>query len=269
MAQFGLVGHPVSHSMSKIMHEAAYRSLGIKHRYDLFDVSEMELARFMSNADFQGLNITIPHKVSVMAHLDSVEEEAKKIGSVNTIHFKKGRKIGYNTDVYGFMKTAEKAKIKLKDRKVLVLGSGGAGRGIAFKLSIEGANVSLYDTDASRARMLSEDIKEKTGNETITNTNLREGVLWADVLVNATPVGMHPRKDTTPVDKSMLKPQMDVIDIVYNPVKTRLLEDAQSIGCKTAGGVDMLVYQGAKAFQIWFSIEPPVEIMKKAVVSSL
>ncbi|MBU0762057.1 MAG: shikimate dehydrogenase [Candidatus Altiarchaeota archaeon] len=268
MAHFGLIGHPVAHSMSKLMHEAAYSKLGLKHTYSLFDVLEEDLGEFISDADYSGLNVTIPHKVEVIKYLDDVEKEAEIIGSVNTIEFSGGMKIGHNTDVFGFMKCAQNAEIKLKGEKVMVLGAGGAGRAISFKLAMEGSKVAIFDTDKLRASALADDITAKIG-ETATVCGKIEELLYVDVLVNATPVGMHPHTGATPVKKKLLNPGLSIIDIVYNPVETTLIKDARDAGCKVAGGVDMLVYQGAKAFEIWLGIAPPVDVMKKAVLENL
>jgi shikimate dehydrogenase len=270
MTDFGLIGHPVEHSMSKVMHEAAFRKLGLDYTYGLFDVKEDELKLFMDNADFRGLNVTIPLKVAVMDYMDELSKEAKLIGSVNTIEFSKGR-VGHNTDSLGFMKCLNEAEVDVADETFLVLGAGGAGRGIVFKLAMEKARVYSFDIDEGKCSKLAEDVLRKLDVrvESVGVDKIKEIIKNVDVLVNATPVGMHPKIDKSPVPSELLHPAMTVVDIIYNPTETKLLRQAKSRGCRAINGVGMLVHQGVEALRIWLGVEPPVGTMREAVLSNL
>ncbi|MBD3388644.1 MAG: shikimate dehydrogenase [Candidatus Altiarchaeales archaeon] len=271
MSDFGLIGHPVEHSMSKVMHEAAFEEMGLEYVYGLFDVEEAELELFMEHAKFRGLNVTIPLKTAVIEHLDEVSPEADFIGSVNTVEFSGNRKIGHNTDVLGFMKCLEEAEVELEESTFLVLGSGGAGRGIVFKLAMEKHRVYNFDVDEMKCARLAEDVMEKVGVrvEPVKVDGIKDTIKNVDVLVNATPVGMHPKIDRMPVPPDILHPALTVVDIVYNPLETKLLRYARQRCEKAVNGVGMLVHQGAESLRIWLGQGPPVEVMRKAVLERL
>ena len=268
MTEFGLIGHPVSHSMSKIMHEAAYKSLGLEYSYGLYDVEVDELKLFMENAVFKGLNVTIPLKTEVIKYLDELSKEAMVIGAVNTIEFR-NKLIGHNTDVLGFMKLMESSNISVEDKSFLVLGAGGAGRAITFKLAMEGARTYCYDIKSSKTVELAKDVIEKAGVRIEPTQSIEETLKKVDVVINATPIGMHPNIDFTPIPKKFLTPVHTVVDIIYTPKRTRLLMEAEKVGCDTVGGVGMLVHQGAEAFKIWLGQKPPVDEMEEAVNKAL
>lgn len=269
MAKFGLIGHPVSHSMSKVMHEAAFKKLGLSHTYELVDVAPENLDAYMKSVDFDGLNVTIPHKVDVIRSLDSLSEDAKILGAVNTVEFKDWEKIGHNTDVYGFVTLAKEEGISLDKKNVLVLGTGGAGRAIALKLAMQECKVSIYDLDSSRSQKVKDEIWEKIEVEARVAQDIKQAVSEAEVLVNATPCGMHPNVLATPVDPALLHDGLAVIDIIYNPLETELVKKAKDAGLKATGGAGMLVHQGARALEIWLDIEPPTDVMKKALIENL
>ncbi len=269
MARFALVGHPVGHSMSKVMHEAAFNALKLRHTYDVVDVLGENLSDFVLTSDYSGLNVTIPHKVAVIGYLDGLSDEAKILGSANTVEIKDGKRIGHNTDVFGFMECAREAGIEVGGKNVLVAGSGGAGRAIAYKLAMDGSKVMVYDTAMEKAMGLAQDITSKLGIRVDYSSDMKAAMDDAEVFVNATPVGMHPKTDASPVPKALLRPDVSVIDIVYNPIETLLLKDARETGCKTAGGVGMLVHQGAQSLRIWLGIDPPIEVMRQAVTKRL
>ena len=268
MTDFGLIGHPVGHSMSKVMHEAAFTELGLEYTYGLYDVKIDELKLFMDNALFKGLNVTIPLKTAIQNYTNELSEEARVIGSVNTVDFKK-KLIGHNTDVIGFMKMLEENDLDVKDRTYLVLGAGGAGRGITFKLALEGARVYLYDIDKAKSTDLADDVLKKTGIRVEPIPQYEDIMKKIDVLVNATPVGMYPKVDDIPITARLLNKTISVVDIVYNPAETRLLRQARAIGCQTINGVSMLVQQGAESLKIWLDIDPPTDIMEEVVIANL
>ena len=255
--------------MSKIMHEAAFKELGLNHTYGLYDVQEADLKLFMEDADFKGLNITIPLKTAAVQYMDELSKEAVIIGSINTVEFADDKLIGYNTDVLGFMKCLQEADVDVKNKNFLILGAGGAGRGIVFKLAMEHHRVYSYDTDSEKSSKLCKDVLQKVGVKVEQAQDISDIIGNVDILVNATPVGMHPNIEKTPLVSKYLSPAITVVDIVYNPVETRLLRQARERGCDTVSGIGMLVHQGAEALKIWLDVEPPIEVMKKAVLRKL
>jgi shikimate dehydrogenase len=268
MDVFGLIGHPVSHSMSKAMHEAAFKELNLPYTYELFDVTEDKLESFLQNAGFKGLNVTIPLKIAAVKHMDRLTKEALFIGAVNTVEFNGGKMIGHNTDAIGFMQSLKEAGVKVAGKKVLILGAGGAGRGITFKLAQEKANVSILNRDSKKASALSDEILKKVGKKVNVAASI-ESLHEADILVNATSVGMSPNLDESLVPKELLRPNLTVVELVYNPIETRLLREATGMGCKTVDGVGMLVHQGAESQRIWLGVNPPIDAMRKAVLDNL
>ncbi|MCX6695036.1 MAG: shikimate dehydrogenase [Candidatus Altiarchaeota archaeon] len=273
MKKFGLIGHPVGHSMSAVMHAEAFRILDLPHKYELIDVRQEELGEFMKSAgDYSGLNVTIPHKVSVIGYLDELSREAELVGAVNTVKIE-SRKKGYNTDGIGCVRALEEMDVDAKGMKVLVLGAGGAARAILFQLALEGAKLTIANRTRDKGVELASSVKDKTGINVdamaLDEKSLKAAILEADILINATSVGMHPKGEETPVRKSLLNKDLVVMDLVYNPLETRLLKDAREVGCSTIDGVGMLVHQGAESLRILLGVEPPVAAMRKAVVSKL
>ena len=254
--------------MSKVMHEAAFRELGLEYTYSLFDVTEEELGLFLENADFRGLNVTVPLKVAVAKHLKELSNDAAVIGAVNTIEFADCR-IGHNTDGVGFIRSLQEAEVDVDDMTFLVMGAGGAGRSIVFKLAMEKARVYIHNRDAKKALELSKDVMTRLSVRVEPVDDIASVMREVDVLVNATSVGMEPKIDETPVRKKFLNPAITVVDIVYNPQKTRLLLQAEKLGCKTVDGTGMLVHQGAEALRIWLDVDPPIEAMREAVLEEL
>ncbi len=274
MRLFSVIGHPISHSMSPVMHNAAFKHLNLNFRYETVDVLPETLREFMTTVryTYAGLNVTIPHKVSVIDHLDELSKEAELIGAVNTV--KCGEKlVGYNTDGVGCVRALAEAGVNVKDKNILIIGTGGAGRAIAFQLSLEGANLSLSDLRKESAEHLSKDIRSKVGCDVDvveSNANkLAEALKEADVFINSTPVGMSPNVSESIIEAALLPNDIAVMDLVYNPLETKLLRLASERGCKTIGGLGMLVHQGAESLRIWLDIEPPVDIMRKAALEKL
>jgi len=256
------------------MHNAAFKHLNLNFRYETVDVLPETLREFMTTVryTYAGLNVTIPHKVSVIDHLDELSKEAELIGAVNTV--KCGEKlVGYNTDGVGCVRALAEAGVNVKDKNILIIGTGGAGRAIAFQLSLEGANLSLSDLRKESAEHLSKDIRSKVGCDVDvveSNANkLAEALKEADVFINSTPVGMSPNVSESIIEAALLPNDIAVMDLVYNPLETKLLRLASERGCKTIGGLGMLVHQGAESLRIWLDIEPPVDIMRKAALEKL
>jgi len=273
---FGVIGHPITHSLSPIMHEAAFKKLGLPHTYKRFDVPDAWVSDFLEKDVLEkrlsGINVTIPHKQKVMPLLDKLSREAEVIGAVNTITFG-GKTVGYNTDGIGFVRNLEENKVSVKDNTFLVLGTGGAGRAITFQLTLEGGYVTIADKMTDRAGDLRDSVLDKLGVDIpIIECNPKsivEALEGIEVLVNATPVGMHPNVNASVVSAESIPDNTVVADIVYNPLETKLRREAKARGLKTVSGVGMLVHQGAEALRIWLGVEPPIKEMTEAVAGAL
>lgn len=263
---FGVLGDPVSHSLSPVMHNAAFKALGMDAEYHAFRVGKEALRDAIHGAyalGFGGLNLTIPLKEKA---LDFVVPEglAKMIGAVNTIDFKKGI-AGYNTDGIGAKMALVRNGIEVKGKNVLLLGAGGAARAIAFQLAKDGAFVTIANRTQERAVALANDVCRVGKAKAAGIEELKNLVQHSDILINSTSVGMHPETAETLVTSDIMHSRLVVFDIVYNPVNTRLLQEARKAGAMAIDGVKMLVYQGAEAFKIWTGKTPPLNVMEKAV----
>ncbi|MFC2071895.1 shikimate dehydrogenase [Chloroflexota bacterium] len=274
----GLIGDPVEHSMSPVMHNAAFRELGIDFLYVPFRVKAEELGKAiegMRALNIKGLNVTIPHKVNVIGFLDELDPLAEKIGAVNTIVNDDGALKGYNTDASGFLQALLKRGVEPAEKNVVLLGAGGAARAVSFILAERGARLVILnrpeelDWAKELAGGISQTFSQEVAALELNRDNLIGALGKADILVNATSVGMSPNTDETPVTADLLKPGLVVFDIVYNPIKTRLLREAETAGAKTISGLDMLIWQGALAFEKWTGQKAPVELMQKEAIKAL
>ncbi len=274
----GIIGDPVEHSMSPAMHNAAFRELGIDYIYIPFRVKKEDLCKAiegMRALNMKGLNVTIPHKVAVIPFLDELDPLAEKIGAVNTIVNDDGIFKGYNTDATGFLQALLEKEIEPEGKRIVILGAGGASRAISFILADRGAHLvilnRLLELDWARelASRISQIFGKKVAALELNRENLARALDNADILVNATSVGMSPNVDETPVSSDLLTPDITIFDIVYNPIKTRLLREAEIKGTKIIGGVDMLVWQGVLAFEKWTGLKAPVELMRKEATKLL
>lgn len=274
--RFAVIGHPIGHSLSPLMHNEAFRVLNLPHTYDKFDVLPEWVRDFVRKDAMKkglaGINVTIPHKQSVIPHLDAISKEAELIGAVNTIKF--GERIeGYNTDGMGFIRTLLGESVEVKDNTFLVIGAGGAGRAITFQTTLEGGLVTLASEFRQDAEKLSKSVLDKLDVDVpvigCKPGDITEALEDVSVLVNATPVGMRPKVNESVIPAKIIPEDTVVVDIVYNPVETKLLREAAARGLKTISGVGMLVHQGAESERIWLGIEPPVKEMKAAVLKAL
>lgn len=272
----GVFGHPVGHSMSPAMHNAAIEALCLDYIYVPFDVDPEALGRAVDGVralGILGVNVTIPHKEAVIAFLDEVDDYAQAIGSVNTIANMNGRLIGYSTDGPAFMQSLVETGYSPYGGRAVLLGGGGAGRAVAFALVKAGTSVTIFDEAPGKAERLAGDIREVTKTDAAAGESnaerIEEHLRDADLLVNCTPVGMHPNVDAIPIRPELLRPDLTVYDLVYNPMQTRLLEAAAKVGARTASGIKMFVYQGAISFRIWTGIDPPTDNMEAAVIENL
>jgi shikimate dehydrogenase len=262
MDVYGLVGNPVEHSLSPPMHEAAYDACDIDARYVLFEPERERLATALDGAEalgIDGLNVTIPFKQAVLDHVEA-DALASRIGAVNTVDFTGETVTGHNTDAAGVRRAFEGHDVTLDGADAVVVGAGGAGRAAAFALVDADAAVHIANRTVERAKALADDVPGATGGGLET---LEERVPAADVLVNATSVGME--EDATPVDATLLHDGLAVLDAVYTPIETRLLQDAAAAGATTIDGAWMLLYQAAVAFERWTGREAPVNPMNAAL----
>lgn len=273
---FCVIGDPITHSLSPIMHNAAFRHLKIDAVYVAFNVKESMLedaVKGMRSFGICGMNVTTPHKTTIINYLDENDPMAEFVGAVNTVLNVNGKLVGFNTDGVGALMALKENGVKTKGKKFLILGAGGAGRAIAFHLAQEADELIILNRDVNKARLLA-DMLRKRFNKKVVGDGLSHDVLkkWiedVDVLINTTSVGMHPRQDETLIDKSFLRSELTVMDIVYNPIETKLLKDAKSAGAKVIYGTEMLVFQGAASFEIWFNQPAPVNVMKEAIMEKL
>ncbi|MGQ9524705.1 MAG: shikimate dehydrogenase [Armatimonadota bacterium] len=271
-----VIGHPVAHSFSPRMHNAAIAELGLDLCYVAFDVSpeDVELAvRGMRALGILGMNVTVPHKQAVIPFLDELSEEAKLVGAVNTIRNDGGRLRGFNTDVYGILTALrETAGLDPLPARIAVLGASGAARAVAYALATarEVRSVTIFNRTGQKAVLLAEEMSAVTGKNVtgrpLTVTALSDELPKCGLLVNATSVGMHPNVHASPLpDSSLLHPSLVVYDAVFNPRETMLMRQALSAGCRAYNGLDMLLYQGALSFEIWTGVRPPIDVMRKAL----
>ena len=260
---YGVIGQPVKHSLGPVMHNRAFARYGYPGVYVAFEAHDIAAAvNGMRAFNIQGISVTIPHKESILPHLDQVDDNAREIGAVNTVVNDDGRLIGYNTDADGAVRAlSEETAIKGKD--IAIIGAGGAARAIGFGLLKNGGCVHILNRSAANGKILADFL----GTDFYPLEQFNQ--LPCDILINTTPVGMHPKVDKMPVSRAQLRDSMIVMDIIYNPLKTRLLETAEQIGARVINGVPMFVYQGAKQFELWTGLKAPVDLMRKVVYDAL
>jgi len=264
-----IIGDPVDHSLSPAMHNAAYKHLGIDGKFvylgsnvKITDVKKIVKAmRAMNN--FRGLTCTIPHKIEVMKYLDWVDSVAEKIGAVNTVVNDNGRLKGYNTDWLGVVKPLEKIT-GLKGKKIAVLGAGGAARAVVYGVLIKGAKVKIFNRTEEKAKKLAEEFGCQG-----TGLDREKEIAEFDIIINASPVGMMPNEDQTPIATTLINKNQIIFDIVYKPFKTKLLREAEKKGAVVIPGVEMLLHQGTAQFELYTNCQAPVDIMKRTLYRKL
>ena len=268
---YGIFGHPVEHTFSPGMHNAAFASMGLDGCYVPFEVNPDDLGNAVKAIiplGLRGLNITVPHKVKVIRFLDELTDDARLIGAVNTIEVRDGKLIGHNTDGRGFLRSLkEETALRPRGKTFMMVGSGGAARAVCFNLALAGAGaILLHDIDRTKAEKLGRDVRSATKSrvDVLDAAGLRSHAPDADCIINATPLGLK-KNDPLPFSVDLIRRGQLVCDLVYNPPDTRLLRTARSRGAKTLRGIGMLLYQGVIAFEIWTGKKAPVSIMKKAL----
>ncbi len=273
---FCLIGYPVEHSMSPTMWNPALQELGLDYVYVAYDVHPDGLEKAidgMRALGIKGMNVTIPHKENVIQYLDEIDPIAQKMGAINTIKNDDGVLKARNTDAGGAKKSLIDAGCQISGKNILFLGSGGVARSVAYILSEEANKIVLTDIVEKTALTVAKEIKENMGanieGKLSSKELLKEEIKNADILINATPLGMHPKVDASPISKELLHEDLFVFDVIYNPLRTKLMKDAAEIGCKTLGGLDMLVNQGVLAFEWWTGKNPNATLMRSKIIDFL
>ena len=268
---FGVMGHPITHSLSPAMHTAALRALKLDAVYAPFDVPPDLLApilRGLAASGVEGLNVTVPLKEAVIPFMGRLDRSAKAIGAVNTIVVRGGRLTGYNTDAAGFLRALRELGWRPRPTRAVILGAGGAARAAAWALARRGGRLTIANRHLDRARALVRWLRRvapRACAEAIPRSRVR--LQDAELLVNATTVGMRP-SDGSPVDPRRLHRGLLVYDLVYHR-ETALVRAARRRGCVAAGGLSMLLYQGAESLRLWLHQSPPIEVMRRALREAL
>jgi shikimate dehydrogenase len=273
-----VIGDPVGHSLSPQIHNAAFRALGLDFTYVALNVKRGaagEAVRAVRALGLRGLSVTIPHKMDVIAHLDAVEEVAQHIGSVNTIVNEDGCLRGSSTDGPGALRALAADGVDPSGRRILMLGSGGAARALAFTLAAldPRPELRILGIDARELDTLAGDLRQRTElplhADALSEATLAAGMEEAEIVIHATPVGMTPKTDASLVPPGLIRPDQVMFDVVYTPLQTRLLRDATNAGARTVPGLGMFVHQAAIQFELWTGAPAPVEVMTKTVLAAL
>lgn len=271
----GVIGNPVEHSLSPAIHNAAFQKLGLNFVYLAFPVAAIgdAIKGLRALGNFRGASVTIPHKVAAVSFLDAVEPTARHIGAINTIVADDGTLTGHNTDATGALRALREGGVDLKGRHVIVLGSGGAARAIAFALGTEAKidRLTILGIDEQERAALAGDLRVKTGmavqESLLDEVTLRKALPEAHVLIHCTPMGMSPKVHVTSVPAMLLHAGLTVMDIVYNPRDTQLLKDAKAAGCRTIPGLEMFLHQAAAQFELWTHQAAPADVMRSVLES--
>jgi shikimate dehydrogenase len=274
----GIMGYPIRHSLSPVMHNAAFESMGLDYCYIPLEVEPRRIrpaVNALRSLGFFGFNVTIPHKRRIMAVLDRLTPEARLIGAVNTVEIHRGRLIGHNTDGRGFLRAfMEETGEPVARKRLLMMGAGGAARAVAFQWAMEGGGaVTIVNRSSARAAELVRALRKPPVRCSAavlpwTRASIKAGVRQADIIVNATSVGLKPH-DPPLLPPNVLRPGQIVCDLIYKPPETLLLKQAQSAGAKAFNGLGMLLHQGALAFEIWTGQRPPIHVMREALRQGL
>lgn len=272
----GFFAKPASHSLSPLMHNLAFSHWGIDAVYLAFEVDQTNLRQAVESIrtlDMWGVNVSMPNKTAVLAYLDQLSPEAELIGAVNTIVHQEQRLIGYNTDGMGFVRSVNETGHPIKNQKIVVLGAGGAAKAIVVQMALEGAQeITIYKRLNATFLPLNEyfaKVSEKTGcpirlHDYADESQLALDLSQANLLINATDIGMGSKKDQLPIaDVKLLHSQLAVFDLIYSPSETRLIQEAKKMGIKAYNGLGMLIHQGAIAFELWTHREMPVQNIRE------
>lgn len=271
---FGLIGHPLGHTLSPAMQNAALRACRIEGIYIALDIPPDRIRRSLAglrSAGFSGWNVTVPYKETVLPYLDRIHPAARAVGAVNTIvvDSKSGRWTGHNTDVHGFEMLLRRAKIRVAGRDVLMVGAGGGAKAVCAAVLPRARSLTIFNRPLSQALRLRAGLPRVWRDKVrVVDARAMDRDVRAHVVVNATPVGLH-RGDPSLVSERILRDADAAVDLIYNPPRTAMLRLARACGCRTANGLDMLLYQGARAFELWTRRRAPLAVMRRALMREL
>lgn len=271
-----LIGNPVEHSMSPKMHNAAFRKLGLNYVYVAVRVDNDKVKEAIEGIrafNIKGANVTVPHKINVMQFLDEIDPVAENIGAINTILNKDGHLYGTNTDGIGAVRSFKEEGVEFEGKKIVMIGAGGVARPIVYNFAPKTKDFVLFDVADGVVQTLIQELNRKIQVKIrgfkSDPTKIAKELQDADIFINATPVGMHPKENESIISKNLLRKDLTVFDVVYNPLETKLIKDSKAVGAKAISGVTMLVYQGVAAFELWTSQKAPVPLMKQMVLEGL
>jgi shikimate dehydrogenase len=272
-----VIGNPIAHSLSPAIHNAAFAEMDLDFIYVACRVEDVKnaLAGMRALENFRGMSVTIPHKIEAMKYVDEIAEADRSIGSINTVINEKGKLVGLGTDGPGALKTLVDAKIEIDGKNILMLGSGGAARAIAFTLALstKPGQLSILDIDKGMLEQLTTDLKAGTDapitSRLLTQSSLAAAMDTADIILHCTPVGMHPNQDASLIPSDLFRSGQVVFDIVYTPLETKLLAHAKSRGLNVIYGVEMFVNQAVLQFERFTGVNAPVEVMRGVVMEQL
>ncbi|MCI1591825.1 shikimate dehydrogenase [Heyndrickxia oleronia] len=271
---YGVIGDPIAHSLSPLMHTDAFRSLNLDHCYFPFHVTSNHLeeaVKGMKVLGIAGFNVTIPHKTNIIPLLDQIDPLAKAIGAVNTVVRENDSFVGYNSDGLGFIRSLkEEWKRELEKEKVLIIGAGGAAKAIFYSLVHDGVQaIDICNRTTKRAKQLVESCPYPSETNILTMDEAEKTLDSYSLIVQTTSIGMSPNMNETPLSIHNILPNTHVVDIIYNPFETALLKAAKEKGASTSNGLGMFIYQGAIAFEKWTGKVPDVRRMKQIVINQL
>jgi shikimate dehydrogenase len=273
---YGIIGDPVEQSISPTVHNAAFKKMGIDSIYVPLLVKSENLPQAIASMkalNLMGLNVTIPHKINVIPLLDKLDAVAQEIGAVNTIVNRNGNLEGYNTDGAGFIKALSINGIAVENKNVIIIGAGGTARAISFALAEKGASLTIINRTVTKALELVKSFSShhnwKLNVLEFNTRNLLSAIKDADILINATNIGMGNYQDISLVNATSLKSKMVVCDVIYNPGKTRLLQAAELNGARIVNGMEMFIQQAALSFEKWTGVKAPIEIMREEALNAL
>ncbi len=274
-----LLGHPVGHSLSPEIHNAAFEALGLPYVYVAHDVQPGQVGKALDGVramGYRGLSVTIPHKVEAMKNVDHVDEIALGIGCINTVVNDAGRLLGYNSDGLGALGALRDANADPHGKRALVIGSGGAARAIAMTLGREAppARLAILGVEVPELEQLAADVRlrgscDEVAAVELTETSLAAEMAMADIVLHCSPIGMHPKEDASLVPASLFRDGSVVFDAVYNPRRTRLLREAERAGCRVIEGIEMFLGQAFVQFELWTGHDSPRDVMRRIVEAKL
>jgi shikimate dehydrogenase len=272
----GVIGDPIEHTLSPTMHNAAFKEIGLDLVFLALKVTPDQLENAVKGVrsfNMLGLNITMPHKDKIVNYIDELDPSANYLKSVNTILNSNGLLTGYNTDGIGAMQALLQNKIDPKGKKMLILGCGGTARAIAFAAAKTVDQIVILNRTPRKSRefanKLSNTLKTKIKGDALTSKSIKRNMQDSQIIINATSVGMDPQDKISLIPPNLIEPSQIILDVVYDPLDTKLIKDAKKVGAKTINGVEMLIHQGAASFEIWTNQPAPVEAMRKAITNRL